>query len=155
VLFANYRVTMVEDKGRARAFGGKERVLYGTHSTTHDAKNRCGIPERVPFTIQALAPLFDGMETAGAPANPEVIPSNTSNLTSPSKPVESALSPHPLDKVLAEIDQVLLTNFLVNRGQIKAGESYRNVSEAYAKRILETPAAFLKCVGATGSGLKN
>jgi hypothetical protein len=137
IFFANYRVTMVEDKGRTRALGGKERVLYATHSTTHDAKNRCGIPERVPFTIQALAPLFASNEPPPMRGNATLKPADAIGLT----PVA-----HPLDTVLANADQSQVTNFLLNRGQIKAGDSYRNLPEAYVRRILEAPEAFLKAV---------
>jgi len=137
IFFANYRVTMVEDKGRTRALGGKERVLYATHSTTHDAKNRCGIPERVPFAIHALAPLFAGNENAP-------LRENAARQTSNAIGLEPA--PHPLDAVLAAAEHAQVTNFLLKRGQIKAGESYRNLSEAYVRRVLEAPDAFLKTV---------
>ena len=137
VLFANFRVTMVEDKGRARAMGGKERVLYATHSTVHDAKNRCGIPDKVPFAIESLAPLLSGVEqtlevtASDGPKHEEVNPSEEA---------------HPLDTVIKGLDPEQLNAFLERRGQIKKGQTYRDLSAAYVRRVLAAPEEFRTCV---------
>ncbi len=136
VLFANYRVTMVEDKGRHRATGGKERVLHASHSPTHDAKNRCGIPDRSPFAIESLAPLFAGIET---------VPTLETGTPALQKLEEQRQVAHPLDHLLAGVNEMQITAFLKQRGQIKDGETYRNLSETYVKRVLQSPQAFLKC----------
>jgi hypothetical protein len=137
VLFANFRVTMVEEKGRSRAMGGKERVLYATHSTVHDAKNRCGIPDKVPFTIESLAPLLSGLELEQTPPEDE------------SKHSEGGPAPslvHPLDAVIRGIDEAQLNVFLTKRGQITDGQTYRNLSEAYIRRVLSAPDEFREFV---------
>jgi DNA polymerase III delta prime subunit len=137
VLFANFRVTMVEDKGRMRAVGGKDRVLYAAHSTSHDAKNRCGIPDRAPFTIDSLAPLLNG-----APPAKESGPT-----TSKEAVTESELkTPHPMDALAATLDASKLSAFLLNRGQISQGQSYRDLPEAYVRRVLDRPEEFRRCV---------
>ena len=47
VLFGKFR-TIIDDKGnRAKAIGGKERVLYTEHRDAWDAKNRLGLPEQI------------------------------------------------------------------------------------------------------------
>lgn len=57
LLFANFRTIVVEDKnGRKKAQGGKDRVLYTTHSAAWDAKNRWGLPDEVPFEYRQIAP---------------------------------------------------------------------------------------------------
>jgi hypothetical protein len=57
--FANYKVTTVEGSdGRTKAIGGKKRVLHLERAAAWDAKNRYGLPEEVPMTIEALAPIF-------------------------------------------------------------------------------------------------
>ncbi len=137
VLFANFRVTMVEDKGRMRAVGGKERVLFATHSTTHDAKNRCGIPERAPFTIDALAPLLNG-----TPPAKDSKASGGENV----QPEYGLKPPHPMDALAATLDAAHLSAFLVKRGQISSGQTYRDLPEAYVRRVLESPEVFRRCV---------
>ncbi|MEI6656258.1 MAG: ATP-binding protein, partial [Verrucomicrobiota bacterium] len=47
VLFANYVTRIAEkDSGKTRGVGGKERVLYATHTAAYDAKNRHGLPDK-------------------------------------------------------------------------------------------------------------
>lgn len=62
VLFANYKTIVIAESGKdgkvtkARATGGKNRVLYCTHSATWDAKNRWGLPDEVPMEWAQIAP---------------------------------------------------------------------------------------------------
>jgi hypothetical protein len=59
LLFANYRMKLVEGTdGRKKGLGGKERILYAERSAAWDAKNRFGLPESFPMSIDALAPIF-------------------------------------------------------------------------------------------------
>lgn len=61
VLFCNYKTRLVEGQdGRTKAIGGKDRILYAERSAAYDAKNRFGLPEESPMTIDALRPLFEG-----------------------------------------------------------------------------------------------
>lgn len=61
VLFAKYRDIVIENKQgtRAHAVGGKERVLCCNHTATIDAKNRFGLADVVPMTLESLKPLFN------------------------------------------------------------------------------------------------
>ncbi len=60
VLFANYKTYVVNvdgqgaQKGKNKAQGGK-RVMYTTHHTCWDAKNRHELAEELPFEYQAIA----------------------------------------------------------------------------------------------------
>ena len=46
VLFGNFKLNLVEGTdGRIKAQGGKERVMYATHSAAWDAKNRFDLPD--------------------------------------------------------------------------------------------------------------
>ena len=137
VLFANFRVTMVEEKGRSRVMGGKERVLYATHSTVHDAKNRCGIPEKSPFSIESLAPLLSGID-------PE--PQNKPEPPTQAEAPPLTAPPHPLDALVTGLDAAQLHSFLTKRGQITAGQTYRDLSDAYVRRVLDAPDVFRACV---------
>ena len=55
VLFANYKTYLVTDKnGKKKAQGGK-RVMYTTHHTCWDAKNRHGLPDELDLDFAPLA----------------------------------------------------------------------------------------------------
>jgi hypothetical protein len=137
VLFANFRVNLVEDAGRTRAQGGKERVLYASHSPSHDGKNRCGIPDRVPFHIDSLAPLFEGVHPAEA---------HSSTTRQRHEGQDTAPARHSLDGVVSGLDPERLTAFLLKRGQISEGQTYRDLSAAYVQRVLSAPEVFRQCV---------
>lgn len=67
LLFANYRTTLVEGQdGRTRAKGGKERVVYAERCAAWDAKNRFGLPAAMPMSVEALAPVFAGVDRPAA-----------------------------------------------------------------------------------------
>ena len=78
VLFANFKTIVISESGKdgkvtkARATGGKNRVLYCTHSATWDAKNRWGLPDEVPMEWAQIAP-FVPVPSLGAyaPQEPE------------------------------------------------------------------------------------
>ena len=72
ILFANYRIyTEKAENGKTRASGGA-RVMYTTHHTCWDAKNRFGLPEMLPFDFAAVAHLFGG--APGPVAAPQPMP---------------------------------------------------------------------------------
>jgi hypothetical protein len=71
VLFTNFQTKVVEGAdGKKRAVGGRERVLYTTHSAAYDAKNRHGLPETLPLSWESLAPLFPNLRTPAPPPPP-------------------------------------------------------------------------------------
>ena len=59
--------------GKKRAIGGRERIIYTTHSAAYDAKNRHGLPESMPMCSASFAPIF-GAFTKNAPPVPPVAP---------------------------------------------------------------------------------
>lgn len=60
VLFVNYKTYVVNvdgqgaTKGKNKAQGGK-RVMYSTHHTCWDAKNRWGLQEELPFEFESIS----------------------------------------------------------------------------------------------------
>lgn len=60
LLFANYESFVVTDEksGKAKATGGK-RVMYTTHMPAWDAKNRFGLPDKLPMGFEPIAHLFN------------------------------------------------------------------------------------------------
>lgn len=69
LLFCNYKTKLIEgNDGRKKAMGGKQRVMYAERSAAWDAKNRYGLAEELPMTIEALDPVFaGGVEPAREP----------------------------------------------------------------------------------------
>ncbi len=56
VLFANYKTEVVSTNGgKAKAQGGKRRMLWCNHTATVDAKNRWGLADVVPMEWEQLA----------------------------------------------------------------------------------------------------
>jgi hypothetical protein len=71
LLFANYRMRLIEGSdGKRKAIGGKDRVVYAERAAAFDGKNRYGLGEELPMTIEALAPLFTG--TGARPIDTEL-----------------------------------------------------------------------------------
>lgn len=70
VLFANYETIVVKNSEtkKNKAAGG-QRVMYTTHHPCWDAKNRFGLPEKLPFDFRQVAGLFM-QKSAAAPAVP-------------------------------------------------------------------------------------
>ena len=74
VLFGNFHTKVVEaTDGKKRAIGGRERIIYTTHSAAYDAKNRHGLPESMPMCSASFAPIF-GAFTKNVPPVPPVAP---------------------------------------------------------------------------------
>ncbi len=128
LLFATYLTRVAEgESGKKRAVGGKERVIYTTHSAAYDAKNRHGLADKLPFSIESLAPIFGG-----------AIPAKRSPQKTASEQFGEIMAAHENAPAIRE--------FLIHRGQIKADGSFADVGEDYAKRVLSNPAKFLQAV---------
>ena len=137
VLFANYVTRIAEkDSGKTRGVGGKERVLYATHTAAYDGKNRHGLPDKLSFSIDALAPVF-GSPAATASLAPQA-----------PAPVQAATDRIP--EVFGE-HMAAVVDFLIERGQLKRAAdgspgSIANLDPTYAARMLAEPKRFLGTV---------
>lgn len=61
VLFCNYKThTVTEDKEgkKKKAVGSGQRVMYTTHHSCWDAKNRYGLPDELPLEWEAIEHIF-------------------------------------------------------------------------------------------------
>jgi energy-coupling factor transporter ATP-binding protein EcfA2 len=142
VLFGNFVTKVAEkDNGKMRGVGGKERVLFANHSAAYDAKNRHGLPDKLPFSIEALSPVFGAAaESAGA----------LCVKAQPAEPVASLT-----DRVFAafqhKANMANVVDFLVARGQLSytqdgSLESIDNLEPEYAARMLSEPDRFVAAV---------
>lgn len=66
LLFAAYETKVVELDGKKKAVGGRERVMYSSHTAAWDAKNRHGFVEKLPFAFASIAGAFQGQATVSA-----------------------------------------------------------------------------------------
>lgn len=78
VLFCNYKTIVVKADGsqKGKAQGGR-RVMYATHHTCWDAKNRHGLPDEMPMDYSQIAHIFaPAVQTppTSAPVPPTVAP---------------------------------------------------------------------------------
>ncbi len=134
LLFANFVARVAEDEsGRRRGVGGKERVLYTTHSAAFDAKNRHGLDEKLPFKFDSIARVF-GVEA------PPVAP------PAPEQPAAERLVK------LFEGKEDAVRAFLLARGQIKEDGDWGSIPAEYATRILAEPERFLAAVEGSKGG---
>ena len=68
LLFANYEVIVLTDTNKHKKATGGERVMYATHHPCWDAKNRHGLPDKLPFAYAAVAQIFAGAQAVQTPA---------------------------------------------------------------------------------------
>ena len=85
VLFANYETIVVKTEEKKNKAKGGQRVMFTTHHPCWDAKNRFGLPEKLPFDFRQVAGLFV-CKSAAVPAAPMMEASET-----------AGESPHPAD----------------------------------------------------------
>ena len=130
LLFANYFTRIAEsDSGKKRGVGGKERVLYTSHTAAWDAKNRHGLEEKLPFDYAALAHIFD----AGVASPPVAV-------AKPDGGDDAKLA------ALFDGREEAVNAFLVARGEITSKQTWRDAKPDYKSRVLATPERFNQAV---------
>jgi hypothetical protein len=95
-------------RGRAVAASGKERVLFCSHSAAWDAKNRHGLKDKEPWSVETL------MKVLG---NPAPVTTGKPAATGAAKPTTAAPKPAP-----EGIKRVALTDESESGGQPVGGE---------------------------------
>ena len=97
VLFANYKTIVVNvdgqgaQKGKNKAQGGK-RVMYTTHHSCWDAKNRYGLPEEIPMDYEAIRHIMEDQAVKAPPTHTAA----SADLTVP--PEKKEADPPPASK---------------------------------------------------------
>lgn len=75
VLFANYETFVIKNEDKKNKVSGGKRVMHTTHHPCWDAKNRFGLPEKLPFDFSHIAHCFNAAPTVSVP--PAVTPPTT------------------------------------------------------------------------------
>ena len=87
VLFANYETYVIKGKNemeKNKVTGGK-RVMHTTHHPCWDAKNRFGLPEKLPFDFSHIAHCFNVVPSAAAAPTADLPPAVTPPPHTPKK----------------------------------------------------------------------
>ena len=116
LLFANYKTYSVaaDDKGKKFKAQGGERVLYTSHHSCWDAKNRYGLPDQVPFSYDSIAHIIQG-DTAMRPVRN--VQAATSN-TTPTAPVQSVKStPEPEKEAKTPVSNSSISDSVTSDGE--------------------------------------
>ena len=85
MFFANYETFVVKSDEKKNKVQGGRRVMYTSHHSCWDAKNRYGLPEKLPLEFSAIAGLF-----GSAPTPVPVQPAQPRVPELPQTPVQSA-----------------------------------------------------------------
>jgi len=145
MLFSSYYTKVVEgDDKRTRGVGGKERVMYSSHTAAWDAKNRHGLPDKMPFEYAEIAPIFDVLGNTGPKEDEKLLPPPSA---SPAPAVSDLRG--KLEECFAGKEEAI-NAFLIKRGEIKAAQTWRDSRPAYLERVLTMPQKFLEAVEKEG-----
>lgn len=98
ILFANYETFAVAADKEGKKFKGQggQRVMYTAHHPCWDAKNRDGLPPKLPFDYSQIAHIINGNSV---PDNANIPQTADTKPAAPSEPVktpEPAAKPEPV-----------------------------------------------------------
>jgi hypothetical protein len=113
---------VTNDGGKAKGIGGKERVIFTTHSAAYDAKTRSGLPDEIPMEWDAVAHLFQPIAKPKAPAV-EIIGRES--------------------VAILEANEEIVNLFLLGNGSITEGQTWRDASEKLRQQIVARPDALI------------
>lgn len=116
VLFANYKTHVVKVDGKNKAQGG-QRVLYTTHHSCWDAKNRYSLPDEIPFEYGSIAHIFSDNANTYETSTPttsvstqqpvrETKPASTAPAAQPAKETPPQTSDHNVSAAMNEPEQL-------------------------------------------------
>lgn len=127
LLFMNWftRVDIDSDTKKAKASGGKERVIYTAHSAAWDAKNRHWLADMIPATWEGIQPCFAAADAGDVPTVEK----------------QTALE-------FSITDEPAVNEYLATKLQwIESGQTYRDLPADKVAKIAERKAAFLEKAG--------
>jgi hypothetical protein len=119
--------SVTQDGGKAKGIGGKERVIYTTHSAAYDAKTRSGLAEELPMDWESVAHIFGKPAAAPKPA-----------------PAVKIIGKETTDAVaLLEANEGAINAYLLNNGSIADGQTWRDAGAKLLDAIMSRPEALI------------
>lgn len=148
VLFATYETYIVKEPGKEKSSKGKAqggaRVMHTTHHPCWDAKNRHGLPDKLPLDFDQIAHLFvkDARSETPAPApdpEPEIpfTMDEEPEQTAP-PPQESTGIPPALLQLMdtAGVTEEQISNAVAARGYYPAGMKIKDYDPDFVQGCL-------------------
>ena len=116
--------SVTNDGGKAKGIGGKERVIYTTHSAAYDAKTRSGLPDEIPMEWSAVAHLFQPV------AKPKT-----------SEPAVEIIGRESV--AVLEDNEEIVNAFLLANGSLTEGQTWRDANPKLRQQIVARPEALV------------
>ncbi len=139
--FAQFKTKLVEsDSGKVKARGGKERVLYTTHSAAYDAKTRAGLDDELPLAWESIASVFPPM--GAAKAEKPAKKAKTSKDRHPGWDLEMRVN----EAIAGALEAEEIAAFLRAKGQLGEGQQWCEAEPAFLERIVQHPERFIAAV---------
>ena len=98
VLFCNYEIVVMTSESKKKKAQGGKRVMYTTHHPAWDAKNRFGLPEKLPMEYSAIAHIFDKKE-----------PKKVETITPQNVGIGRVISEPQIEEQVPSVDEVIPT----------------------------------------------
>ncbi|MBQ8360225.1 MAG: ATP-binding protein [Oscillospiraceae bacterium] len=149
VLFANYETFVVKNEDKKNKVTGGKRVMYTTHHPCWDAKNRFGLPDKLPFEFSQIAHCFNTAPTVTVPpvvspppvqqneANPPMggssLPETTQNSHS-----DNYCIPPALRQLMEQnnVTEAQIRKVVANRGYYPESTSIQKYDPAFVSGVL-------------------
>ena len=112
-----------QENGKAKGIGGKERVIYTTHSAAYDAKTRSGLPDEIPMEWSAVAHLFQAVAKPKTSAAVEIIGRES--------------------VAVLEENEEIVNAFLLANGSLTEGQTWRDANPKLRQQIVARPEALV------------
>lgn len=126
VIFANYETIVVKNEEKKNKAQGGRRVMYTTHHPCWDAKNRFGLPDKLPFEFAQIAHCFNAVPAAAAPATP--VPPDPATLAQENPTTDGSSSQDTTQTSLFESESIPLA--------LRQLMEQNKVTEAQIRRVV-------------------
>jgi len=125
LFFVNYKIYVITTETNKRKAQGGKRVLYTTHTPTHDAKNRFDLPEELELDFSEIKHLFEIYD----------VPQDQVMDYDP-KDITSNLYLEELNKMIseAEIKETDIQKIVAEKGHYKETDSIENYTDDFITR---------------------
>jgi hypothetical protein len=124
--------SVTQDSGKAKGIGGKERVIFTTHSAAYDAKTRSGLAEELPMNWESVAHLFKPRSTATV----EIVRPAPAKETTNAVALGGGLG-------ILEANEGAVNAYLINNGSIADGQTWRDAGAKLLDAIMARPEALI------------
>ncbi len=149
VLFATYETYIVKEPGKEKGSKGKaqggKRIMYTSHHPCWDAKNRHGLPDKLPLDFGQVAHLFTTQQAAPMPSiEPAPAPVAVSDLEADdipffmSEPESSTGIPPALQQLMdaAGVSEQQISDAVAARGYYPAGMKIKDYHPDFVQGCL-------------------